>query len=64
MPGMTLKECDESFEKSTFDNIGLLIKIKNLYLMRIENCIRILCPFNKEEYFKKREEIGVPKDLL
>jgi hypothetical protein len=64
MPGMTLKKCDEAFKKSTFHQYWIIDKEKkSLFDEKRKLYSNVYGPFKKDEYMRKREEVGVPQEL-
>ena len=49
----TLKDCDKAFKKSTFFQVWIIIKDKEL----------VLGPFDKQTYLLKKNELDIPDKL-
>lgn len=58
------ERCKQAFEKSTFHQYWIINKSEqSLFDSESKTYSNIYGPFSKEEYLKKRIEIGVPHDL-
>jgi hypothetical protein len=69
MRTMTYNNYWKAFEKSTFIQYWILNKIeKNVYsydsTRKIAIYSNVYGPYNKTEYFRKREEMKIPKELM
>jgi hypothetical protein len=69
VPKMTKRKCDEAFEKSTFKQYWIINKTEESNysydsIRKVAIYSNVYGPYKKEEYFKKRKELGVSDNLV
>jgi hypothetical protein len=62
--GITLKQSDEAFAKSTFRQYWIIDKSAlPVFDSKTRTYSNVFGPFRKKEYLEKRRELGVPQNL-
>jgi hypothetical protein len=69
IPKMTKRKCNEAFEKSTFKQYWIINKKEesnNSYdsIREVAIYSNVYGPYKREEYLRKRKELGIPTKLV